>query len=108
MRIMYWSSDVCSSDREGRARRGDDLAAAGDRLTLSTALGFSDADYKEYVTNIGGVPTDVADYREVQNTPKWTASGTLDYSVPAGDGDLGFRTTLSYRDRKSTRLNSSH
>ncbi|WOF45703.1 TonB-dependent receptor (plasmid) [Sphingopyxis indica] len=84
---------------EGRARLGDDLAAAGDRLTLSTALGFIDADYKEYVTNIGGVPTDVADYREVQNTPKWTASGTLDYSVPAGDGDLGFRTTLSYRSK---------
>jgi len=88
---------------EGRARLGEDLATAGDRLTLSTALGFIQADYKEYISNIlvGGVntPTDVSDFREVQNTPKWTASGTLAYSTPIGDGDLSFGTTLSYRSK---------
>ena len=84
---------------EGRVRLGEDLAAAGDRLTLSTALGYIDADYKEYVSNIGGVPTDVADFREVQNTPKWTASGTLAYATPIGDGDLSVGTTLSYRSK---------
>ena len=84
---------------EGRARLGEDIAAVGDRLTLSTALGYIDAEYREYITNIGGVPTDVADFREVQNTPKWTASGTLAYSTPVGDGDLSFATTLSYRSK---------
>ena len=84
---------------EGRVRLGEDMAAVGDRLTLSTALGYIDAQYKEYVTNIGGVPTDVADFREVQNTPKWTASGTLAYSAPVGDGDISFATTLSYRSK---------
>ncbi len=80
-------------------RLGEDLAAAGDRLTFSTALGYIDAQYKEYVSNIGGQPTDVAEFREVQNTPKWTASGTLAYSTPVGDGDLSFGTTLSYRSK---------
>ena len=84
---------------EGRIRLGEDLAAAGDRLTLSTALGYIDAQYKEYVSNIGGRPTDVAEFREVQNTPKWTASGTLAYATPIGDGDLSFGTTLSYRSK---------
>ncbi len=84
---------------EGRVRLGEDLAAAGDRLTFSTALGYIDAQYKEYVSNIGGQPTDVAEFREVQNTPKWTASGTLAYSTPVGDGDLSFGTTLSYRSK---------
>jgi iron complex outermembrane receptor protein len=88
---------------EGRARLGEDLATAGDRLTLSTALGYIQADYKEYISNIlvGGVntPTDVSDFREVQNTPKWTASGTIAYSTPIGDGDLSFGTTLSYRSK---------
>jgi iron complex outermembrane receptor protein len=88
---------------EGRARLAEDMAAVGDRLTLSTALGYIDAQYKEYITNIvvGGVstPTDVADFREVQNTPKWTASGTLAYSAPVGDGDISFGTTLSYRSK---------
>lgn len=84
---------------EGRVRLGEDLVAAGDRLTLLTALGYIDADYKEYVSNIGGRPTDVSDFREVQNTPKWTASGTLAYATPIGDGDLSFGTTLSYRSK---------
>ncbi len=84
---------------EGRARLAEDMAAVGDRLTLSTALGYIDAEYKEYVTNIGGVPTDVADHRKVQNTPKWTASGTLSYTTPVGEGDVSFGTTLSYRSK---------
>jgi len=90
---------------EARARLGEDLAATGDRLTLSTALGFIDAQYKEFISNIVNPdtglpePTDVADFREVQNTPKWTASGTLAYSTPVGDGDLSFGTTLSYRSK---------
>ncbi|WP_447765571.1 TonB-dependent receptor [Sphingopyxis panaciterrae] len=90
---------------EARARLGEDLAATGDRLTLSTALGFIDAQYKEFISNIVNPdtglpePTDVAEFREVQNTPKWTASGTLAYSTPVGDGDLSFGTTLSYRSK---------
>lgn len=48
---------------------GEDLAAAGDLVDLSTALGYIDAQYKKFITNIAGVPTDVADFRRVQNTP---------------------------------------
>ncbi|MXO75248.1 TonB-dependent receptor [Altererythrobacter aerius] len=84
---------------ETTARLAQDLMAAGDRLTFAGSLGYIDAQYKQYITNIGGVPTDVADFREVQNTPKWTASGTLGYSTPVGDGDVSFSTTLSYRSK---------
>ena len=48
---------------------------------------------------IAAKPVDVADFREVQNTPKWTGSGTLAYSTPVGEGDLAFSTTLSYRSK---------
>jgi iron complex outermembrane receptor protein len=41
----------------------------------------------------------VAAYRKVQNTPKWTASGTLAYTMPVGAGDLAFSTTVSYRSK---------
>jgi len=84
---------------EADARLGESLAASGDRLTLSGSLGYIDAQYDEYITNIGGVPTDVAQFRSVQNTPEWTASGTLAYSTPVGEGDLYFGTTLSYRSK---------
>lgn len=84
---------------ETTARLGRDLMASGDKLTLSGAFGYIDAKYKKYITNIGGVPTDVAQYRKVQNTPEFTASGTLGYSTPVGDGDLDFTTSLSYRSK---------
>ncbi len=84
---------------ETTARLGRDLMAAGDRLSLAGSLGYIDAQYKKYITNIGGVPTDVADFREVQNTPKWSASGTLAYSTPVGAGELAFSSTVSYRSK---------
>ena len=84
---------------ESNARLGRDLMTPGDRLNLQTAIGFIDAKYKEYITNIGGVPTDVADFREVQNTPKWTASGTLSYQTPVGDGSIYAGTTVSWRSK---------
>ena len=84
---------------ESNARLGRDMMTPGDRLNLQTAIGFIDAEYKEYITNIGGVPTDVARYREVQNTPKWTASGTLSYQTPVGDGSLYAGTTVSWRSK---------
>jgi iron complex outermembrane receptor protein len=86
-------------EAEFNARVAEDLARPGDVVRLSGSLGYIDAKYKEYITNIGGVPTDVAAFREVQNTPKWTASGTLGYSTPVGSGDLNFNTTVSYRSK---------
>ena len=41
----------------------------------------------------------MADFREVQNTPEFTASGTLGYSLPVGGGDLNLTSTLSYRSK---------
>ncbi|HUE79023.1 MAG TPA: TonB-dependent receptor [Sphingomicrobium sp.] len=94
---------------ESSLRAGDDMLAAGDRFTLSGTLGYLNAKFKEYVSVVAfepdGTPIfpaeerDVADFREVQNTPKWTASGTLDYDVPVGNGRLNFNTTLSYRSK---------
>ncbi|HEV7232805.1 MAG TPA: TonB-dependent receptor, partial [Sphingorhabdus sp.] len=85
---------------EASAKLARDMAASGDALTLSGSLGYIDAGFREYITNIAGRgPVDVAPFRKVQNTPEWTASGTLNYVTPLGTGELGFNTTLSYRSR---------
>jgi iron complex outermembrane receptor protein len=84
---------------ESNARLAQDFLTGGDRLSLATAVGFIDAEYREYISNIGGRPTDVAAFREVQNTPKWTASGTLGYTTPVGDGSLYAGSTLSWRSK---------
>ena len=42
---------------------------------------------------------DMADFREVQNTPKWTLSGSVNYDTPIGSGRLNLNSTLSYRSK---------
>ncbi len=71
-----------------------DFAAGGDRLTLSGNFGYLDARYTQFIDGRG---IDVADRRSFQNTPDWTASGTIAYSVPVGDGSVDFGTTVAYR-----------
>jgi len=44
---------------------------------------------------VGGV--NVASQRFIQNTPKWTLSGTLGAYAPVGSGTLSASTTVSYR-----------
>ncbi len=86
---------------EFNARLGESLASAGDRLNLMGAVGYIDAKFDKYITNIASVPTDVAQFRDVQNTPTWTASATLAYMTPVGAGRLNLGTTISYRSSTS-------
>ena len=82
------------------------------RLNFSGTLGYLDAQYDTFITNVAGYdangnptpgsraqPVDVANFRKIQNTPKWTTSGTLDYTTPLGAGDLLATTTVSYRTK---------
>jgi len=92
---------------EANWRAAHDLATQGDRLSFAGTLGYLDAKYREFLTVVAYSPTtglpitpiemDVAAYRKIQNTPKWTTSGTLDYDTPAWGGRLNFNTTVSYR-----------
>jgi iron complex outermembrane receptor protein len=88
-RGVEWESDL---------RVAQDFAAAGDRLNFATSLGYLDAKYLQFITNIAGVgPVDVAAHRKIQNTPKWTLSGSLDYNTPLSGGRLDLNSTVSYR-----------
>ena len=70
------------------------------RLNFTGTLGYLDAQYDEFVTNVPGTgPVDVADFRRIQNTPRWTTSGTLDYAAPLSNGELSASTTVSYRSK---------
>jgi iron complex outermembrane recepter protein len=85
------------AELETNFRAAENIAAAGDRLNLSGTVGFLDAKYLQFITNIGGASVDVANHRKIQNTPKWTLSGSLDYDTPAFGGRLDLNTTVSYR-----------
>jgi iron complex outermembrane receptor protein len=73
---------------------------SGSRLNFTGTLGYLDAQYDEFITNVPGTgPVDVADFRRIQNTPKWTMSGTLDFSTPMHGGELTAAATASYRSK---------
>ncbi|RVT44050.1 TonB-dependent receptor [Sphingobium algorifonticola] len=79
---------------EGNLAIARDFATGGDRLGFNWALGYIDAKYTRFIDARG---IDVSDRRKFQNTPKWTASGTLAYNTPVGSGALNASTTLAYR-----------
>jgi len=68
----------------------------GSRVNFGWSLGYLDAKFKEY---IGAGNIDFADDRKIQNTPKWTLSGTLSYTTPLAEGELNLSSTLSYRSK---------
>ena len=62
------------------------------------SLGYLDGKYLQFITQIAGRgPVDVSANRKIQNTPKWTMSGTLDYNTPLAGGHLDANTTVAYR-----------
>ena len=76
-------------EAEGRLRLGG--------LTLSGSLGYIDAKFLKYIANIASVPTDVAQFRKVQNTPAWTGSASASYAVPVGEGRLDIGGGVSFK-----------
>jgi iron complex outermembrane receptor protein len=81
---------------EGRAKLIDSDAG---KLTLSGSLGYVDAKYISYITNVASTPTQVAQYRHIQNTPAWSGSANLDYTMPIGDGSLAFDAGMSFKSK---------
>ena len=76
----------------------DVTLALTDRLTLTGAYGYTDAQYDsfDFITNATGL--DVEDIRFVL-TPEHTASGSATYRLPIGDvGRLDARVAYSYVD----------
>jgi iron complex outermembrane receptor protein len=95
-------ADINGVEWEGQAILADDFGRNGSSLRFGWAVGYIDADYKEYIDALGN---DVADERVFQNTPKWTATGTLTYEVPVNlfntPGMFSVITAVAYRDDTS-------
>ncbi|SFJ78498.1 iron complex outermembrane recepter protein [Sphingomonas sp. NFR04] len=80
---------------EGNLIAARDLGTRGGTLNLNWSVGYLDARYLRFIDSRG---IDVASRRRIQNTPDWTASGTIGYSVPVGsDGQVAASFTASYR-----------
>lgn len=78
------------------------MARANDRWSFAWALGYIDAEYKQFIDAFG---VDVSSQRVFQNTPELTASGFVTYEMPLNlfsrEGGLAVITSASYRDKTS-------
>ncbi len=81
---------------EGNAVVARDFAGPSSRFNISATAGYLDAEYLQFIDARG---IDVADNRAFQNTPEFTASGTLSLSLPVGQGYVDASTTAAYRSK---------
>ncbi|KLI62871.1 TonB-dependent receptor [Aurantiacibacter marinus] len=91
------AAEFMGLELETNARLARDLLGSGDELRFIGSLGWIDAEYTQFITDIGRTPTEVSEFREVQNTPEWSGSATLGYSTPVGNGELYLGSTVSFR-----------
>jgi iron complex outermembrane receptor protein len=95
-------ADINGVEWEGEAVLAYDLGRTGSGLRLGWAIGYIDAEYNEFVDAFGN---DVADERVFQNTPEWTATGTLTYETPVDwfskPGLFSIITAVAYRSETS-------
>ncbi|QNQ09187.1 TonB-dependent receptor [Sphingomonas alpina] len=68
-------------------------------FSAGLVVGYTHADYKEFLTFIGGgtTPVDVANQRVFQNTPKWTANVSATWSEDVAGGTLALTPAVSLR-----------
>ncbi|MFN7180619.1 TonB-dependent receptor [Hyphomonas sp.] len=90
---------------ESNAQLGEELFNDSDYFNAGLSVGYINAEYDEFITIIGGVPTNLADQRVVQNTPEWTGSLRLTYDTPFNillkEGRLTINQLTSYRGDSS-------
>ncbi|EZP74055.1 TonB-dependent receptor [Sphingomonas paucimobilis] len=92
---------VVRNENAGRSRiQGIELEGTfrvSPQFTFTGALGLLDAKYKEYVSVINGVPTDVSS-RKLKQAPDITANASAIYQTPLTDGLEGiFRVDAAYK-----------
>jgi iron complex outermembrane receptor protein len=75
-------------------------------LTVSSSVGYTYGTYSNFKNATFTPPSPLdgpqvpgdASGNQIINTPRWTASGSLDYRIPSEVGDFLFDLTGSYKD----------
>jgi iron complex outermembrane recepter protein len=76
---------------EAFSRFARGFAGDGSALTFAGTIGYIDGQYDRFIVN----NVDVSNLRRIQNTPKWTISGTLGAEL----GAFNAQATYSYRSK---------
>lgn len=74
-----------------------------ENLQVSAMFGYTNADYKEFLTFIAGgtTPVDVSDQRVFQNTPKFVANVAATWSTDLAGGRLSITPAVALRSEQT-------
>jgi iron complex outermembrane receptor protein len=92
------AATITGIEYEGALSIADSVFAGGDNLSMNWAVGMLDGEYDQFINAFG---VDISNQVVIQNTPDLTASATLSYVAPLGEGDLTVLNTLSHRGDSS-------
>ena len=96
-------ANVAAITNVGKAETGgfelEVSALPTEGLTLNGSVAYLYAEYKDYDSNAGGIPISYAGNR-LSNSPKWTASASVNWEQPLAGGLLDTNVQYSYSASK--------
>jgi iron complex outermembrane receptor protein len=68
-----------------------------DNLTSNISVGYLKNEFDQFITRITGVPVDISNTREPQNSPEWSAFWGVTWTGDVAGGELSVTPSISYR-----------
>ncbi len=68
-----------------------------DSLVSNVSVGYLKNEFDQFITRVTGVPVDISDTREPQNSPEWSAFWGVTWTGDLAGGDLTITPSISYR-----------
>jgi len=108
MQIQTFQDGVQRFENAGKARiwglEAEFTAVPTDGLTLEANIGYTNFKYKEYLSAVGGVVTDVSDIAQPTYSPKWNMRFSGQYNFPEFSSGGHFMARLDGRYRSTVAL----
>ena len=84
------ASTIYGFEFEGRA-------LITDSITSNVSVGYLKNEFDQFITRVTGVPVDISNLREPQNSPEWSAFWGVTWTGDLAGGELNITPSISYR-----------
>lgn len=68
-----------------------------DSITSNVSVGYLKNEFDRFITRVTGVPVDISNLREPQNSPEWSAFWGVTWTGDVAGGELNITPSISYR-----------
>ena len=68
-----------------------------DSITSNVSVGYLKNEFDQFITRVTGVPVDISNLRQPQNSPEWSAFWGVTWTGDVAGGELNITPSISYR-----------